>query len=81
MELSDGDTVIRMGDTADALYGITEGRVRVEVPGMERVRVALGEGELFGEACLLHEEPRHANVVVEESLTALRIPSSGRWRS
>lgn len=76
VELAAGDAVLRTGDPADALYCITEGRVRVRIPGMDRVKVALGEGDLFGEACLLHDEPRHADVDAETPLTALRVPKS-----
>lgn len=70
-----GETVVRCGDPADALYGIVEGSVRVRVPGMaEQAWPRLGSGEVFGEACLLSSEPRRADVVAEGELLALRIP-------
>jgi CRP-like cAMP-binding protein len=34
----------------------------------------LSEGDVFGESCLLREEPRHTDVVVQGHLTALRMP-------
>jgi CRP-like cAMP-binding protein len=75
VELGPGDTVVRAGDMADALYAIVQGSVRVVIPGLgHEVRQSLREGEVFGEACLLTDEPRHADVVVDEPLTALRIP-------
>ena len=76
VRLGDGETVIRAGDPADALFGIVEGAVRVHVPGLApEARPRLGAGEVFGEACLLSAEPRHADVVAEGELLALRIPT------
>lgn len=75
VEAEPGSTVIRRGDPADAMFGIISGSVRVLAPAFEgESPPRLGEGEIFGEACLLTDEPRHADVVVEEQLTALRIP-------
>jgi CRP-like cAMP-binding protein len=75
LRLGDGETVIRAGDPADALFGIVEGAVRVHVPGLApEARPRLGAGEVFGEACLLSAEPRRADVVAEGELLALRIP-------
>jgi CRP-like cAMP-binding protein len=77
VELSHGETVVRIGEPADALYGIVEGSVRVLVPGSVPQRsVVLAEGDVLGEACLLDDEPRHADVVVEGMLVALRIPKA-----
>jgi CRP-like cAMP-binding protein len=75
VRVEDGALVVRLGDPADALFGIVEGAVRVCVPGLppdERPR--LDAGDIFGEACLLGTEPRRADVVAEGALTALRIP-------
>lgn len=75
VELAPGEVVVRTGDPADSLYAIVEGSVRVLIPGLgHEARQPLREGEVFGEACLLTDEPRHADVVVAEQLTALRIP-------
>lgn len=77
VELSQGQTVIRIGEPADALFGIVEGSVRVMVPDtMPQRSVVLAEGDVFGEACLLRDEPRHADVIVEGMLVALRIPKA-----
>ncbi len=75
VELAPGATVIRTGDKADALYAIVEGSVRVIIPHLgDKIGLPLREGDVFGEACLLTNEPRHADIVVAEQLTALRIP-------
>ncbi len=73
IELEDGATVVRKGERADALYGIVEGSVDVMVPG-QQLRMTLAEGDVFGEACLLAGEKRHADVVVRGHLAALKIP-------
>lgn len=77
VELEGGAWVIRKGDPADSLYAIVEGAVRVHVPGLgEEGAIILGEGDVFGESCLLTDEPRHADVSVEGRLSALCIPKS-----
>jgi CRP-like cAMP-binding protein len=73
IELADADYVMRKGDPGDALYGIIEGSVVVNVPG-QPVEHTLAEGDVFGESCLLQDEPRHADARVKGRLTALRIP-------
>jgi CRP-like cAMP-binding protein len=75
VRVEDGAVVVRLGDPADALFGIVEGAVRVCVPGLPpEERPRLDAGDIFGEACLLGTEPRRADVVAEGALTALRIP-------
>jgi CRP-like cAMP-binding protein len=75
IQLSDGDMVIRKGDPGDALYGIVEGSVTIVVPNHPN-GLTLAEGDVFGESCLLQDEPRHADVRVIGRLTALKIPRS-----
>jgi CRP-like cAMP-binding protein len=73
--LPDGAAVVKRGDPADALYGIVDGAVRVIVPGLpEALQPRLRAGDMFGEACLLGNEPRRADVHADGELTALRIP-------
>ncbi len=72
VELGHGEFVMRKGDPGDVLYGIIEGSVSVIVPG-QQTRLTLAEGDVFGESCLLQDEKRHADVVVEGKLVALRI--------
>lgn len=80
IELSDGDYVIRRGDPGDALFGIVEGSVAVIVEG-HAFELTLAEGDVFGESCLLQDEPRHADVRVVGRLTALRIPRDALTRA
>jgi CRP-like cAMP-binding protein len=72
VDLPDGAFVVRKGEPADALYGIVEGSVEIVVPG-QSTRMTLAEGDVFGEACLLAGEKRHADVVVRGHLSALKM--------
>jgi CRP-like cAMP-binding protein len=73
VELLDGAYVVRRGELSDTLFGIVEGGVTVS--GADRsYQLSLGEGDVFGESCLLKYEPRHADVRVKGRLCALRIP-------
>lgn len=75
IELSDGSVVFEAGEPSDALYGIVEGSVVAKVPGVKEDNYAvLAEGDVFGESCLLRDEPRHADVAVKGRLVALKIP-------
>lgn len=73
LERGDGQLVLRAGDPADALFAIVEGTVVIDVP--DRLDdVILGEGELFGESCLLEGFVRHADVRARGRALVLRIP-------
>jgi CRP-like cAMP-binding protein len=73
LELGDGAVVMRRGEPADALFGIVEGSVDVVVPG-QQTKMTLAEGDVFGEACLIAGEKRHADAIVRSHLLALKIP-------
>lgn len=73
VELPAGAQVIERGEPADSLYCIVEGSVSIDVPGLPRSPV-LGEGDVFGESCLLDGATRQADVHVREALTALSVP-------
>lgn len=73
VELPPGARVITRGEPADALYCIVDGSVSVSVPGIPDAPI-LGEGDVFGESCLLDGAIRQADVDVTSSLTALRVP-------
>jgi len=69
--------VIVRDEPAYALYAIVDGSVRVVVRGGDdgpaRPEIRLGEGDVFGEGCLLGEGSRQADVRAETSLMTLRI--------
>lgn len=60
-----GDVVIRQGDPGELFYLIRSGQVDVviEEDGVENKVAELGEGQYFGEAALLRDEPRNATIV------------------
>lgn len=67
-----GDTVLRQGETGDALYVVDEGNVRVRLEIGTDLGVE-GPGEAFGEMALLTGEPRAATVVAETPVKLLRL--------
>ncbi len=66
-EAESGDTIIRQGDPGDLFYLIRNGTVEVRVHDgkQERTVAELKEGQYFGEAALITEEPRNATVVAK----------------
>jgi predicted acylesterase/phospholipase RssA/CRP-like cAMP-binding protein len=61
-----GDVVIEQGDTADGLYLVGNGRLRVSITkgdGQQTILDEVARGELVGEMALLNERPRSATVV------------------
>jgi putative ABC transport system ATP-binding protein len=64
-EAQPGDVIIRQGDPGELFYLIRSGQVDVLVEdGGEQRKVAeLDEGQYFGEAALLRDEPRNATIV------------------
>jgi len=63
-----GDTIIRQGDPGDLFYLIRSGAVDVRIDdGRQEKKVAeLVEGQYFGEAALITNEPRNATVIAKE---------------
>ena len=71
-----GELIIRQGDEGDVMYLILGGLVEVirilGTGGPQFSRLALGEGEFFGELALLLEgQTRTANVMALEPTTCL----------
>ncbi len=71
VECDAGALVFSRNEPADALYVLVEGSVRVHLPG--DAHVDLAEGEVLGEACLLGEGLRQADVTAKTRVVALRI--------
>lgn len=62
-----GERIVAAGELPDALYVVTSGTFRVEVPGAPTV----GQGECIGELGLLDGEKRSADVVAAEGAEVL----------
>lgn len=60
-----GDVIIRQGDPGELFYLIRGGQVDVIIDedGTAKKVAELGEGQYFGEAALLRDEPRNATIV------------------
>ncbi|HZT57373.1 MAG TPA: Crp/Fnr family transcriptional regulator [Pyrinomonadaceae bacterium] len=70
--------IYRKGDTADALYVIAVGRVKIcstDDTGREAVIDIVGAGALFGESSLYSAGVREKNAVAYENARLLRIPA------
>ena len=55
IEYTSGQIIFSQGDTADAIFYIQKGKVKLTVvskPGREAVLAILGTGDFFGESCL-----------------------------
>lgn len=68
-EAEPGDVIIRQGDPGELFYLIRSGTVDVLIDdGTGQKKVAqLKEGQYFGEAALITDEPRNATIVAHEN--------------
>jgi CRP-like cAMP-binding protein len=76
-EYQKGETIFTQGDTADAVFYIQKGKVKLSVvseQGKEAVVAMPGPDEFFGEGCLTTQTKRMASAV------AVRNARSCVWR-
>mgnify|MGYP002713069275 CR=1 FL=1 len=69
-----GDTIFKQGDTPDKFYIIVKGEVEViheHSQGKEIILTKLRQGEYFGEAGLIQEQPRNATIRVSTARDAV----------
>ena len=71
VEQSEGDDIIREGESDSTLFIVVSGKVRV-TKGMIVV-AEMGEGDVFGELAVLDPAPRNATVTAISDVTLLRI--------
>jgi CRP-like cAMP-binding protein/Fe-S-cluster-containing hydrogenase component 2 len=71
-----GETIVREGDPADAMYLLRGGSAAVsrQVDGADRTVSYLRAGSYFGETALLRGTPRTATVTAATRLELVRIP-------
>jgi glutaminase len=76
--LEPGDLVIREGEVADTVYFLLDGvvsvRLHINGTGRSRTVASFGAGVAFGEAALLDERERSADVRVEEPAVVAGLP-------
>lgn len=68
-----GSAVFESGDTADAMYVMTDGEARVDVGG--RFHILKG-GDVVGEMAVLAPGKRMATVTAQTDVEALRFPEA-----
>src|ERR1700693_467243 len=64
------------GDTADAIFYIKEGKVKLSVlskQGKEAVIALLKDGDFFGEGCLAGQQVRMATAVAIEQCSVMKL--------
>jgi CRP-like cAMP-binding protein len=72
-----GDSVVKEGEAADAMYIVKSGVLDVQrqVAGQTRHINLLSGGEFFGEMALVDGSPRSADVMVKEDAVLIRLSS------
>jgi CRP/FNR family transcriptional regulator, cyclic AMP receptor protein len=76
-------TIFSQGDAADAVFYILNGKVKLSVTskqGKEAVVALLGEGDFFGEGCLLAQPTRLSSATPIADVTLVRITKSEMMR-
>jgi CRP/FNR family transcriptional regulator, cyclic AMP receptor protein len=76
--------IFAQGDPADAVFYIVRGRVKMTVTskrGKEAVIALLGEGDFFGEGCLIGQPARLATAASMTEATVMRVEKAQMTRS
>ncbi|MEN8165105.1 MAG: cyclic nucleotide-binding domain-containing protein, partial [Acidobacteriota bacterium] len=76
---SEGEAVVRKGETGKAFYVVVTGEVEIRLQaedGRTLPLTRLGPGATFGEMALLRDEPVSADVVAVEPVTIMACPAA-----
>ncbi len=73
LPLKRGDTLVRQGDAADALFIVVSGRFEVRIDGRDGVVAELGPGSPVGEIAFLAGGTRTATVIAARDSIVLRL--------
>jgi CRP/FNR family transcriptional regulator, cyclic AMP receptor protein len=82
-EFHDKQTIYSQGETADALFSIRSGMVKLSVTSQRGKRAVVRiarEGEIFGEECLLANGLRNATATALEASIVARVPKKSITR-
>ena len=75
--------IFSQGDTGDSIFYILRGKIKIVVTskqGREAVVALLGEGEFFGEGCLIAQPLRLATAVSMTNATVMRVKKAEMLR-
>jgi CRP-like cAMP-binding protein len=78
-----GQVIFSQGDPADSVFCITRGRIKIIVTserGKEAMIAILGEGEFFGDACLIGQPLRPVTAVAMSESTLIRFDKAEMLR-
>jgi CRP-like cAMP-binding protein len=76
VEFAPGETIVRQGDPADAVYIVTEGETEVilrDADGHEIILAIMGRHSLFGETAVISKGRRTATVRARERVVTFKI--------
>ena len=76
IEFAPGETIVRQGDPADAVYILTEGEAEVllkDVDGHEMMLTTMGRNSLFGETAVICKGRRTATVRARDRVVTFKI--------
>jgi MFS family permease len=74
-----GMAIVKVGDKSDSAFFVLGGKAVAGVPqegGNFRALSSMGTGDFFGEIAALTGSPRTANVVAEDDMELLQVPSA-----
>ena len=76
VEFAPGETIVRQGDPADAVYILTEGEAEIfiqDVDGHEIKLTTIGRHSLFGETAVISKGRRTATVRAKDRVVTFKI--------
>jgi CRP-like cAMP-binding protein len=76
VEFAPGETIVRQGDSADAVYIVAEGEAEVllqDTDGHEIMLATMGRHSLFGETAVISKGRRTATVRARERVVTFKI--------
>ena len=83
LEYRSEEVVFTQGDPADSIFYILRGKIKIVVTskqGREAVVAVLGEGDFFGEGCLIAQPLRLATAVSMSDATVMRVEKAETLR-
>ena len=84
LDYAEGDVIFSQGDPGDAVFYIQKGRVKIAMTseqGKEAILGILGEGEFFGEFCLIGQPLRLTTATTLADSSVMRISKTEMVRA